>query len=79
MKGFERMLVCIIAMRSMTLVMKGKRLLERVNIYSETVSLDTTVTRNGCAYGLKISRYDLDEVLNEFDRKNLAYGEILGR
>lgn len=79
MKGLDRMLMCIIAMRSMTLVMKGKRLLERANINSEAVSLDTTVTKNGCAYGLKISRYDLEKVMSIFNSKGLAYGEILGR
>lgn len=69
---------CIIAMRSQTYASKGGRLLQRAGIPYTMVSIDPSLTRHGCAYGLQIPHPRCTEARELFDRHGISYGDILG-
>lgn len=68
----------IAAMKTMTAAQKGKRSLQKAGIQSEIVSLDASLTKNGCAYGLKFFANDVKRAEAVFQRSNISYGDILG-
>ncbi len=71
--------MCIASMKTMTAALKGQRALAGAGIGTQIVSLDKTLTKNGCAYGLSypchMSR-DVERILNAH---KVAYGELIGR
>ena len=69
---------CIIAMRSQTYASKGGRLLQKAGIPFSIISIDPTLTRHGCAHGLRVPAARCSEAKEIFDRHHLAYGDILG-
>lgn len=69
---------CIIAMRSQTYAAKGGRLLQKNGIASAIVSIDPSLTRHGCAYGLQISQAQCANAKAVLDRHKVSYGDILG-
>jgi len=69
---------CIIAMRSQTYASKGGRLLQRAGIPYMIVNIDPSMTRHGCAHGLRIPAYRCGEAKAVLDKNHLAYGDILG-
>ncbi len=71
-------MMCIAAMKTMTAAQKGKRSLQKAGIQSEIVSLDASLTKNGCAYGLKFSQSHAQRAETIFQRSNISYGDILG-
>ena len=69
---------CIIAMKSMTFAEKAKRTASSIGIDTEIVSIDPSVTRRGCAYGLTLSCRETDRLISVLEKKHIQYGEILG-
>lgn len=69
---------CIIAMRSQTYASKGGRLLQKAGIPYTIVNIDPSMTRHGCAHGLRIPAYRCVEAKAVLDKNHLAYGDILG-
>jgi len=69
---------CIIAMKSMTFAEKGKRAASSAGIFSEIVSIDPSVTKRGCAYGLTIPCSEVNRLVSVFEKRHVQYGEILG-
>ena len=69
---------CIIAMRSQTYAAKGERLLRRGGISSSIISIDPSLTRHGCAYGLRLSAAKCGEAQAILQKNHLAYGDVLG-
>lgn len=69
---------CIIAMRSQTYAAKGGRLLQKNGIPYTIVSIDPSLTRHGCAYGLQIPHARCADAQAVLDRHKLSYGDILG-
>lgn len=69
---------CIIAMRSQTYAAKGERLLRRGGISCSIISIDPSLTRHGCAYGLRLSAVRCQDARNLLEKYHLAYGDVLG-
>ncbi len=69
---------CMIAMRSQTYAAKGSRLLSRQGILCTVVGIDPSLTKHGCAYGLRIPERDCGRAKTVFDKHGFAYGDILG-
>jgi len=69
---------CIIAMRSQTYASRGGRLLRKEGISYSIVSLDPSLTRNGCSFGLRIPSVSCGDAQKVFDAHKLSYGDIIG-
>ena len=69
---------CIIAMKSQTLTQRALRALAGVGIRGEPVSIDPSVTKHGCGYGITIPCREVERALQLLDRKHIAHGEIIG-
>ena len=70
---------CIIAMRSITLANKAERALRAAGIKTELVSVEPSLTKRGCSYGLNVSCDLVDESEKLLDRRGIGHGEVIGR
>ena len=48
-------------------------------IYADIVSIDPSVTRRGCAVGIRLSCDDVGRVKSLLEKKNIPYGDVIGR
>lgn len=46
---------CIASISSLNLAIKAQNVLTQERIYSKIISLDPTLTKRGCAYGIEFS------------------------
>ena len=69
---------CIIAMRSQTYAAKGKRVLGKSGIRANIVSIDPTLTKNGCAYGLRIAGKSCHAAVGILDDHHVLHGDMIG-
>ena len=69
--------MCIASLKSMTYAIKAKRLLSNYYINAEIVKLDTNMTKNGCAYGIKFDCNNLYAAENALKTNNISYSQIL--
>ena len=72
-------MICISAKKSMTHAVRAKRILNTAGISSEVVTLDGSVTKRGCAYGVSFPCEMTARVQELLKRYGLDYGEIIGR
>lgn len=56
----------------------AKSVLARAGISSSVVSVDPTVTRRGCSFGVSISCADRNRAELSLKRARIQYGDILG-
>ncbi|MGN1346930.1 MAG: putative Se/S carrier-like protein [Eubacteriales bacterium] len=70
---------CIIAMQTRTAAERARRTAMMGKIHADVVSVDPSVTRHGCSVGLRLNCADVEEVTGLLDRKNIVYGDIIGR
>jgi len=71
--------MCIATVRNMTGAMKIRDALVRGGISAEIVSVDASLTRRGCAYGVSFPCEKEAQVKRILNSKRAEYGEILGR
>lgn len=69
--------MCIASVKSMTYALKAKRALASHYINSEIIKLDSSVTKNGCAYGVKFDCINLYSAENALKSQNIKYSQIL--
>ena len=69
--------MCTVSLKSMTHAIKAKKALEEYFIDSEIVKLDPTMTKKGCAYGVKFNCVNLDSANNAFKRFSIRYTELI--
>ena len=65
-------------MKTMTQALKGQRALSGAGIRCQIVSLDRTLTKNGCAYGLSYPCEKSREAERILNINKIAYGELIG-
>ena len=70
---------CIIAMKSQVAAERARRVAVYERIYAEIVSIDPSVTRRGCQVGLRLSCSEVNNLKNLLEKKNIPYGDIIGR
>ena len=68
----------IVTMNTMTQAMRGRSALEARGIHAEIVGLDPSLTKRGCAYGLRFASSGREEVLRCLRGKNIPWGSVLG-
>ncbi|MBQ8475241.1 MAG: DUF3343 domain-containing protein [Clostridia bacterium] len=68
----------IATVKSMTAGIKGCDVLRRYGISCEVVSVDASLTKRGCSYGISFHAERVDEVKRIFGVKGIDYGEIMG-
>lgn len=70
---------CVIAMKSQTTAEKARRAAASERIHAEVVSIDPSVTKRGCSVGLRLNCGDAERLTTILERKNIAYGDMIGR
>ena len=63
----------------MTHAQKAKQILGSERIRCEIVSLDPTVTRHGCGFGIAYDCLDQPRVAAILKRNGLGYGDTIGK
>jgi len=53
--------MCVIALKSMTYAIKAKKALNDHYIDAEIVKLEPSMTKKGCAYGVRFDRVNLTQ------------------
>ncbi len=70
--------MCIATVRNMTGAIRIRDVLIKNGIDAEIVSVDASLTRRGCAYGVSFSCIAENQVKRILNTKRLDYGEIMG-
>lgn len=70
---------CIIAMKSQTTAEMARRAAVYERIYAEIVAIDPSITRRGCLVGIRLSCNDINKMKSILEKKNIPYGDIIGR
>ncbi len=68
--------MCIISTKTITTAQLAKKVLKRYGIYSDIVSIDPSITKNGCSVGLSFICNDFAKVRRLLDDANISYGEV---
>jgi len=71
--------MCIVSVKTMTAAIKARKALSGAGIESEILSLDRTLTKNGCAYGLGYPCAESRQVERILKMSKVSYGEFIGR
>ena len=58
--------------------MKGINALRSAGVFGEVVSLDRSLTKNGCAYGIGFDCHQSSEVERILGYYKIGYGEMIG-
>jgi len=70
---------CVIAMKTPTDAERARRIALIDRIPCEIVNIDPSVTKRGCSIGLKFPCHSSDRLINLLERKNISYGDLIGR
>ena len=70
--------MCILTMKNMTQAMKARAALESRGIRGEIVSLDPSLTRNGCAYGIRLPCAQTEDAMRQLEAKKIPWGTVIG-
>lgn len=66
---------CTAAIGSLTLAMKGQKLLSEISITGTIVKLDSKKTRRGCAYGIEFPCQNIKEVRAKLNAARLPVSQ----
>ena len=69
---------CIIPLKTPTLAKKAERALTSAGIIATVVSVDPSITKHGCGYGLSVFCRDAQLAKALLDRRHISYGELIG-
>jgi len=68
--------MCLISIKNLTAAQMAKKALTREGIYTTIVSVDPTLTKSGCSYGLSFNCAEGDAVRRVLNRAQINYGEL---
>lgn len=69
--------MCVATLKSMTIALKAKKILNNAFIECEIIKLEANLTKRGCGYGIKfdcINYYSVEKILND---NKVKYNQIL--
>lgn len=69
---------CIIPMNSQTTAERARRAANQERIPIEIVSVDPSVTKRGCAFGIRLNCDDTARMMRLMDQKKISYGDVIG-
>jgi len=68
-----RLEMTILTLPSVTYAIKAKKALSHQGIRSELIKVDTSKSKNGCTYGLRIASERFYDAIAELRRRNYEY------
>ena len=68
--------MCVASLRSMTMALKAKKVLNEAYIDCEIIKLEPHMTKRGCAYGIKFDCINIYSVENVLKQNRVKYTEI---
>lgn len=69
----------IIPMRSRTEAELGSRAARSHGLRVAVVSVDPSLTKSGCSYGLRVPSRDAADVIRILEARGINHGEMIGR
>ena len=69
---------CILTMKSATAAERARRTASEMRISAQIVSLDPSVTKYGCAYGIRFPCTETGRMRLALDRNGIGYGTLIG-
>lgn len=69
--------MCVIALKSMTYAIKAKKALNDYYIDAEIVKLEPSMTKKGCAYGVRFDRVNLTQAQEALKKWSVRYTELI--
>lgn len=72
-------MMCIASIKSVTAAEKARRSLERDGVDCSVVSLDPTLTKRGCAWGISFRCFGAADAKKVLRGAHVAYGELIVR
>ena len=66
----------IIATSSVTHAIKLKNQLDRLKIKSEVIKVDSSKTKNGCTYGVRLQTSNIYDAINILKKNRINYSVI---
>ncbi len=69
--------MCVIALKSMTYAIKAKKALNDHYIDAEIVKLEPSMTKKGCAYGVRFDRVNLTQAQEALKKWSVRYTELI--
>ena len=64
----------IVTVPTVTIGLKGKKVLAAKGIKSSIVKIDYTKNQNGCQYGIKFNERDYYDVISALRERGIEYG-----
>lgn len=68
--------MCLISIKNLTAAQMAKKALLREGIYSNIVSVDPTLTRSGCSYGLSFNCTEGETARRVLKKASINFGEL---
>lgn len=68
--------MCVATFRSMTQAMKAKNYIDQLYISSKIKSIDSKMTKKGCAYGIEFNCINLSIITDCFYKNKVKYTNI---
>ena len=73
------MKTCIAAINSMNICIRAQKALSENGYYSKIVSLDPSLTKKGCAYGVEFSIAEEKKIKNILRHANIPVSQFIYR
>lgn len=69
--------MCAVALKSMTFAVKAKKALNDYYIDADIVKLEPSMTKKGCAYGVKFDCVNLKSAQEALKKWSIRYTELI--
>ena len=69
---------CILTMKTRTQAEAARRIAGELRISAGVVSVDPSVTKHGCAFGLRFPCGASGRLTAALAKRNVSYGEVIG-
>lgn len=69
--------MCAIALKSMTYAIKAKKALNDYYINADIIKLEPSMTKKGCAYGVKFDCVNLNSAQEALKKWAIKYTELI--
>lgn len=71
------MKTCIAAINSMNICIRAQKTLSENGYFSKIISLDPSLTKKGCAYGIEFSIYEERKIKNILRHTNIPVSQYI--
>ena len=71
--------MCIITFKSLTSAQQAGHVLSSLGIFSSIVSVDPSLTKRGCSYGVSVSCSRINDVKYILEKNSVKFGDVIVR